>query len=445
MRTGKYLIFLITVVSGLACVKVKEEWVARYDGPGNGWDLVTALTLDAQGNVYVTGMSVNPEANFDFATIKYNTQGEEQWVALYNGSGNGGDGARAIAVDPSGNVYVTGMSTSQNDNHDYVTIKYNSQGKEEWVALYNGPSNGWDDAKALALDHEGNVYVTGTSWDSISHEDYLTIKYSPQGEEKWVARCNGPENGSDIVSSLVVDVSGNIYITGWVRSEKFNHDYATVKYNSQGEEQWIVLHGGIGKYMDIPTGLTVDDESNVYVTGRCVNDNSDYCTVKYSPQGLRLWFACYNGPGDGTDEANALAVDEKGNVYVTGRSQNENDNYDYATIKYNMQGEEQWIARYSGPGNRWNAATALVVDTSGNVYVTGSIEKRRSDEDYCTIKYNPQGQKQWTVYYNGIGNNPDGAEAVAVDDSGNIYVTGISENRNDNKDIVTIKYSQRRR
>src|SRR5438132_666734 len=86
---------------------VSQAWVARYNGPGNSYDEATAIAADGSGNVYVTGYSEG-SAGYDYATIKYDTAGQQQWIRRYVGPAHAGDYASAIAVDGSSNIYVAG-------------------------------------------------------------------------------------------------------------------------------------------------------------------------------------------------------------------------------------------------------------------------------------------------------------------------------------------------
>src|ERR1044072_5373737 len=115
-------------------------------------------------------------------------QVSEEWVARYNGPGNASDNAVDIAVDDDGNVYITGSSTGAGTFADYATIKYNSAGVQQWVARYNGPGNFFDEPADLAIDNAGNVYVTGRSAGDGTDDDYATIKYNSAGVVQWVAR-----------------------------------------------------------------------------------------------------------------------------------------------------------------------------------------------------------------------------------------------------------------
>ena len=157
---------------------VHEAWVARYNGPGNDLDVAEAIAVDNSGNVYVTGRSSDVDFSTHYATIKYNSAGQQQWIARYYGPRNYQDVPTGIAVDKSGNVYVTGYSFGSGNTYDYATIKYNSDGQEQWVARYNGPGNGNEEvASTMVVDGSGNVYVTGASPGRNTGFDYATVKY----------------------------------------------------------------------------------------------------------------------------------------------------------------------------------------------------------------------------------------------------------------------------
>jgi hypothetical protein len=133
-------------------------------------------------------------------------------------------------VDGSGNVYVTGYSYGLGTGMDYATIRYYSNGDTAWVKRYNGPGNNFDEVDAIAMDGSGNVYVTGDSYGGSIGYDYATIRYCPNGDMTWVKRYNGPGNGYDNACAIAVDDSGNVYLTGVSQGSGTGSDYATIKY-----------------------------------------------------------------------------------------------------------------------------------------------------------------------------------------------------------------------
>jgi len=394
--THKNIIFLMLVIISFCLVinvssQVKEEWVARYNGPGNYLDYAYGIAIDSSRNVYVTGYSYGLGTSRDYATIKYNSLGVEQWVARYNGPGNDWDYAYAMALDSSGNVYVTGESYGSETSRDYATIKYNSSGVEQWVARYNGPGNDRDRAYAIAVDSSENVYVTGQSTGSGTDFDYATIKYDSSGVEQWVTRYNGPGNGGDGANAIAMDSSGNIYVTGGSYASGTYTDYSTIKYDSSGVEQWVARYNGPGNDLDEANAIALDSSGNVYVTGISTGSGTyyDYATIKYNSSGIEQWVVRYNDLGNSEDQARAIALDSSGNVYVTGFSDGLANWYDYATIKYNSAGVEQWVTRYNGPGNYMDEVYAIVLDSSGNIYITGGSNSSGTSSDFATIKYSP--------------------------------------------------------
>lgn len=380
------------------------------------------MVVDNSGNVYVTGRTSMPDYSA-YVTVKYSPQGQEEWGARYNPP-NCISGAAGIALDHSGNVYVTGTSqTFGLGNPDYVTIKYNNSGQQQWIVRYNGPDNSDDRASAIGVDGSGNVYVTGISGVST---DYATIKYNSFGQQQWVVRYTAQGNPV----AIAVDNLGSVYVTGSSAG-----DYATLKYDSSGQQQWVARYSG-----GSPVALAVDDMGGVYVTGSSVGD---YVTIKYDTSGQQQWLARYNGSDNGDDEAAGLVIDNYHNVYVTGTSSGSGGIPSYATVKYDSLGQQQWVSRYQSPENLGDIATAIAVSWSGNVYVTGTSWSSASASDYATLKYNSSGQQQWVTRYNGAQGFDDYARAIAVDRRENVYVTGAS--RQDailyDWDFATVKYT----
>ena len=450
MKTNLTAFLILVIVIQVFNIKISssqigELWTHRYNGTGDSTDYASSMVVDISGNVYVTGGSLSSGgANFDCVTIKYNSEGMIQWLQTYNGPGDSADFGNSIAVDGLGNVYVTGSSFGSGSNSDYVTIKYNSAGVQQWVQRYNGTGNSSDNAYAIFIDGSLNVYVTGTSLESGNNYDGATIKYNSAGVQQWVQRYSGPGNSTDSPSSITADSSGNVFIAGYSIGIGTSLDCLTIKYNSAGVQQWEQRHNGPGNSADNINSLAVDDSGNVYIAGfrGGSGTGNDCITIKYNTSGVQQWLQTYNGPGNSNDNARSLALDASGNVYITGYSAGVSSGADYTTIKYNSSGVQQWLQTYNGPGNSDEDAYSLVLDALGNVYITGYSPGSGTDVDYATIKYNSQGTQQWLQRYNGPGNSIDDARNVAIDTSGNVYVSGTSIGIASARDYATIKYSQ---
>jgi len=422
---------------------VDTAWVRRYNGPGNYDDGASAIAVDGSGNVYVTGCSYGSGTYYDYATIKYYPYGDTTWVRRYNGPGNANDKARALAVDSSGNVYVTGYSASTSAypyNFDIATLKYKADGDTDWVRRYNGPGNDYDGASAIAVDGSGNVYVTGSSQGIGTSADYTTIKYYSNGDTAWVRRYS--TEYWDAAFAMAVDDSGNVYVTGY--SYGNGADYTTIKYYPDGDTAWVRRYNGPGNSNDNAFAIAVDSSGNVYVTGLSYGSGTyqDYATIKYYPSGDTAWVRRYNGSGNFDDEAYAIAVDASGNVYVTGITSMFSGYDDYATVKYDQNGNEVWDRIYNGPVDSTDIPSRLTIDGSGNIYVTGRSIGSWTNYDYATIRYYTNGDTAWVRRYScglGLSSLDDEATAIAVDASGNVYVTGNGCGLT-HGDYVTIKY-----
>jgi outer membrane protein assembly factor BamB len=315
------------------------------DGGGN--DAAVAIETDEAGNVYVTGSSAGVLYSM---TAKYSATGDQLWVQSFTTTGEG-DAGTDIAVDHDGNVYVTGYNVETATSFDFITIKYSPGGTELWVRRYDS-GNGEDVPSAIACDESG-IYVTGTS-----NGEYTTIKYDFSGVQQWVRSYNGGF-GSDSPADLIVDAAGNVYVTGQSTGSGTNDDYATIKYDAAGNQQWVRRYDGpstvVANDYDRAVALAVDGNGNVFVTG---NSSDDFATVKYDASGTEIWVRRYNGPGAGADWATSVAVDASGNSYVCGASfGNSTTQYDFATLSYDAAGTVRWTERYNGPGSGYDTRT----------------------------------------------------------------------------------------
>ena len=429
--------------------QINIQWQTRYSSAGTNIDRAEDMAMDGAGNVYVTGLGQGVSGNFDYVTIKYDAVGTEIWRTEYNGTGNSLDEAHAIAVDPSGNVYVTGWSYGgAGTGYDYATVKYNSTGVQQWASRYTNVAGGTDEAWDIDVDNVGNVFVTGSSDGAGTNSAAATVRYNSAGVQQYANRFEGVGTSIDAGFAIYVDsLTGTAYVTGYTfQSAAADFDYITLKYNLAGVQQWATQYNSPDGNYDEARAIAVDASGNVYVTGysqTLVLTNYDYATVKYNSAGVQQWQVRYNGTGNDYDRANAIALDAAGNVYVTGKSVGVGSTAEDAfTIKYDNSGVSQWTARYNGAANGYDEAKALAVDTSGNVYITGYSYSSGSNNDYLTIKYDASGTQEWITKYNGTANNTDQAAAIAVDAIGNVFITGLSKGAGSNEDFETIKYCQ---
>lgn len=438
-------LFLATLFQVLCFAQITPEWTTVFNncyGAGK-------IKADNFGNVFVSGSGISPNTSNnaqDYLLIKYNGSGTQEWVQYYNGNGNWEDYIFALTTDDTGNVYVTGASDEGPTGLDMTTIKYNPGGQLVWKSHYRGTKLDRDDiGNAIAVDRFGNVFVTGSSKPESGWEDFVTIKYNADGDTLWTRRDGGGllQKPTD----LVVDYFGNAYVTGYMDfgTERFN--YVTIKYSPEGEVLWAKAYNGTASDDDVPSGIVIDDLYNVYVTGKSWGTfYDDYATIKYDSSGNQLWVKRYNGPVNSHDKATGIALDNSGNIYVTGSSGGTGVNYDYTTIKYNPAGQELWVKRYNGPANKNDYALALVVDNNANIYVTGYSENAPepfiSSTDYLTVMYDSSGNEKWFHRYNGPGNYHDQARSITIDNSGNVAITGKCQIYGQStSDISTIKYS----
>jgi len=430
------LFFLITI--GNLYSQVTQDWVARYNGQAHFYNEANSITVDKSGNIYVTGKSEAIYLKSDYATIKYNPAGVIQWENKFNGLKDSIDIPYSIVLDHNNNVYVTGKSYGNGTDYDITTIKYNPSGVQQWTQRYNSNFNGSDVGRYIAVDNLNNVYVTGES-----NQDIVTIKYNSNGIIQWIKSYNGPGNGTDSPNSMKIDNKGNVYITGQSVGNGSDLDYVTIKYNTSGIQQWVQRYNGTYNSEDQSNSLDVDFSGNVYITGESYYNNRLSCiTIKYNPSGIQQWLDIFNDTLNYSKGVN-IKTDLTGNIFVALESFFFSPGIDFVVVKYNPAGIQQWIAHNNA--SYIDSPGFMNIDIYGNIYVAGTSRIFQFHYDYLTVKFDNNGVLQWTKRYDAhpeLNIEYDGLNGLTLDTSGNVYVTGTSQGFVSQADFCTIKYSQ---
>jgi len=381
--------------------------------------------------------------------------------------GSGDDIGLGIAVDAGGNAYVTGGT----DGDAFVT-KLDGSGARLYSTRFGG---GNDQGASIAVDTSGNAYVTGSTQ---STNFPVTDGSTPSGlSDVFVAKLNGigalvystrfGGNDTDFGNGIAVDTSGNIYVTGETSSTNFpvtdgstygghRSDAFVAKLDGSGTRIYSTHLGGSGD--DNGAGIAVDTSGNAYVTGftsstnfpvtngstcGCRNGDADAFVTKMDGSGVRVYSTFLGGSSD--DRGRGIAVDTNGNAYVTGSTLSKNfpvtdgsmlSGGDAFVTKLDRSGRLVYSTYLGGRGD--SNGYDIVVDTSGNAYVTGFTDNTNfpvtdgstpnGSLDVFIAKLNGIGELIYSTRFGGSGENR--GYGIAVDASGNAYVTGDTSSTN---------------
>jgi len=443
------VVFFIIYNSNSFFVKSQNfSWAMNIGGSGQEYG--KAITTDAYSNVYVTG-SFSGTADFDPGIGTYNliSKGSEDiFVAKYSQfgiliwaialGGTSSETGKSIAVDKLGNVYLTGQfmgtvdfnpgtavkNITSNGNYDIFIAKYSSSGVYLWA--YGMGSSNWDYSEDIGLDTLGNVIFTGCYTGTVDFNsgsgvnnltsaggmDIFIANYSTNGTYSWALSL-----GSSFIDwgmSLEIDNSGNIYTTGIFSStvdfdpgngtnsltSKGGYDIYVAMYKSSGSLVWAFGMGSSSD--DSGFSIDIDKSGNVYVAGNFYNtvdfdpDTStknlissgslDVFIAKYTNNGNYIW--ANKVGGNCFDKANSIAVDFKGNLFITGEFE--------CTTDFNPGQGTDNITATGGP----NDSYILSLDSAGNYNWAYKIGSSLADIGY----------------------------AITVQDSGNVFATGVFSN-----------------
>lgn len=338
-----------------------------------------------------------------------------------------------------------------------------------WSHGLGGLTEGGDDTGAsVAVDESGNTFVTGSFQGtmrlaedvvvtSAGNDDAFLVSYDASGTLVWSRRFGGEQD--DAGRCVVVDGDGNVIVTGTFQGtaafggEKLGSagqtDIFLAKYDGAGNHLWSRRFGGTNS--DLGYGVAVDGEGNVLVTGTfqatvdfgggplvSVGGSNDIFVAAYDPDGMHVWSRRFGGPS--SDGSVAIAGDDAGNVFVTGAFPGSVDfggglltsagGTDIFVAAYDASGAHLWSRRFGGTTT--DVGRDIAVDGDGNVLATGEFIgtadfgggplTSAGFRDVYLAKYDPAGTHVWSQRFGDVNNDSGGS--LAVDGDGNILVAG---------------------
>ena len=398
--------------------------------------------------------------------------------------GNGAEEGDGVAVDPSGNMYLVGSTTSGSSDSDFLLRKYSPNGAQVYRADFGG--KGDDFGYAIRVDSTGSVYIGGrTSSDDFplanafqskraGNADAFLLRVDPSGNNLVFSTYVG-SSSDDFVRAIAIDRQGAVYATGttggafpsaagfYQTTNRGGLDAFVIKLDGQGNGVYSTLLGGGSD--DEGRGIAVDNSGNAYVTGTTLSDSFPQVSTIYQNSrhggvdafvtavnsgGTNLIYSTFLG-GALSDQGYAVAVDSSNAVYVAGKTASRDfpttstsyqkdyaggDNDIFVAKFLPGKADVQYVT-YIGSGGS-DEGFGLAVDSTGAAYVTGDTDsdrypvtsdatqgRRNGNRDGVLTKLNPAGSALLFSTYIGGSQNEIGY-GVDVDSAGNAYVTGVT-------------------
>lgn len=436
------LVFLTLLSNSLFSQQSEQAFLEAAAQKGAQEFFYKTSQVRSGGYLYVAGASINNDGNYDMLLTKYSGT-TEIWSVNWDGS-NGDDYAAGIAVDGSGNIIVCGTTEISSTNYNGVVAKYNSSGSLQWVSTYAGAGNLVDGFVSVAVDNSNNVYACGGTQTVSEFANYLTVKYNSSGTQQWASTYDY-NNLNDGAVKLVVGGT-TLRVGGGTQTSASDWQMTTVSYNLSTGVQGSVNHtGGDNEGVDTVTDLWTDG-TYTYVVGSVSNISTgkDWKVIKLDANLTVVWSATYNGTANQDDQAECVKVDVSGDVYVTGWATETEEGRNFVTRKFNSSGVVQWTSAFNEESEvADDEAFTLELDASGNVIVSGSSFKD-GNKDYLTLKYKyTNGAEVWCARFNSDFNDDDIPSNIALDDSGNIFVIGTVGKGDGTTTYMMCKYSEK--
>jgi len=411
------LSIIIALFLPLILLAQTDRWVYTYNGPNNFLDEARSIASGPDGNIYAAGYSYGIGTVQDFTVISLDTGGDTNWVYRYNGPTNSTDIANAITVGADGNLYVAGRRNGFN----FIVINLDTSGTQEW--LYNYGSG---EASSIVYGLDDNIYAAGNT--STGGVDFAVISIDTGGTQRWVYEYDGPESDYDQANAVVYGLDGNIYAAGYCTDTTWLYIFTVISLTTDGDTNWTYQYTGSGTFDNEAKAIVYGPDDNLYVAGYSTDSSTwvDLTVISLDTTGTERWIYTYNGSGNFYDWANVIVYGPDGNLYVAGTSWS--TNYDFIVFSLTTDGDtnwvytapsfdeatclvygaddyiyaggfssnigiacltntgnENWFYSYDGPGGSSDWCTAIMYGSDSTVYATGASVEVAPWPDFAVI------------------------------------------------------------
>ncbi len=447
---SKLIVFLFLLVNfHLFCQIPNWSWAKSAGGIDS--DHGSRIETDLNGNVFVSGyfqsatidfgnttLTNSSPGSYDFFLVKFDQDGNVIWAI--SAGGNLDDESYGLSIDTGGNIIVTGRFNSSilplgsttlinSGNYDIFTVKYDPDGNVLWAKKSGGSFD--DEAYSASTDLNNNILVTGYFSSSTitfgsatlltaGGADMFIVKYDPNGNVLW-AKSEGGTN-IDYCTHVSTDNSGNILATGFYssssilfgstlvnNSNQLCSDVFLLKYDSNGNILWVKTAGGSNH--EVGNSLETDNNGNVILVGYYMSPTIVFGTTtlthvgtastwdgfvaKYNSNGQELWVKSIGG--DNSDVTADITIDNLGNAYISGLFASSSMNagntsllnagavstYDVFVVKYDSLGNDIWALSEGGSSNE--SGNSLALNDVGDIFVTGRFQSSSINFDANTL------------------------------------------------------------
>lgn len=399
------LAFIAFSVFETAAQTLPQEWLNSFRPSGLGSDKLAKIEVDSAGNTYACGYAGGERGTADAFMMKCGPLGDTLWTFYYHGESLGQDYAYDFALDAADNVYVTGASDGPYGNTDCFTAKLNSAGVQQWLTRYPSAINTESEGNAIAVSATGNVYVAGFFDPALAAKNWLVLKYNSAGVQQWVDIYNGPLNSEDIANDIVIAPNGNPTVCGsyWDSTAAGGKNIRIIQYNPNGSMIWQTSYNSpLANSYDLAFKLGYVANGELRVAGTLGNTSAviaDMLGLAFDQNGTLLWATPYTFPAAANELLYGADFDTNGKIYFAG------SDYSGAIITcLNADGTMGWRKEWNGPiAIPRDVFFDVKADNNGGVFVAGkgifpgtNYFGNGGIDNSIVVKYSDAGDTLWS-------------------------------------------------